>query len=188
MRNEDVLAEAEFDERLPIYFMLQVQVVLLVSVFTIPLMPLWLLFGRAVHRRQYENLSARLTGRTLQIRRGLLFKVQKSIPLDKITDLAVNEGPILRYFGLCSLNVETAGGGHGSTMGQANLPGVKNAEEFRDRVLEQRDRIALGTAPPVTDRDLTSTETARAVEGSSTEAILQEIRDLVRQIAERQST
>lgn len=144
--DDTVLRRARFDPRLKTYWMLQVQVALLVTFFGIPLMPLWYLFGREVHRRQYEALECELTSRTLNVRKGFLFRVQKNVPLDKVTDLALNEGPILRYLGLCSLTIETAGGGAGTTTGQAGLVGVEEAVAFRDAVLAQRDRVALGGA------------------------------------------
>ena len=140
----EIIAEAQFDKRLPTYFLLQALAPFLISVIFIPVIPFWILFARPIHRKQYESLACNLTARNLNIRRGFLFKVQKSIPLDKITDLAVNEGPILRYLGLCSLQIETAGGGgQGTNMGQAMLHGVIDADKFRDRVLEQRDRVVL---------------------------------------------
>lgn len=148
MREEEILVSAEFDPRLPTYFMLQALLVLLISLFGAPLIPIWFIFGKAIHRRQYEAMGCDLTPRSLNVRTGFLFKVQKNIPLDKITDLAVNEGPVLRHLGLCSLRIETAGGGQGSTMGQAALPGVMDALEFRDQVLEQRDLVAGGTLAP----------------------------------------
>jgi putative membrane protein len=147
MREEEILVSAEFDPRLPTYFMLQALLVLLISLFGAPLIPIWFIFGKAIHRRQYEAMGCDLTPRSLNVRTGFLFKVQKNIPLDKITDLAVNEGPVLRYLGLCSMRIETAGGGNGSTMGQAVLPGVVDALGFRDRVLDQRDAVARGIAP-----------------------------------------
>ncbi len=148
MREENILASAKFDSRLPTYFLLQTLFGLLVLFFTIPLIPIWAIVGMAVHKKQYESLGCDLTERSLNIRRGFLFKVQKNIPLDKITDLAVNEGPVLRAFGLCSLKIETAGGGQGSNMGQAMLPGVVEALEFRDKVLDQRDLVAGGAPSP----------------------------------------
>lgn len=170
MRKETVLASAQFDPRLPGYFMLQAVCVLLMGVLTIPLIPLWLLFGRAVHKKQYESFSCDLTERSLNLRRGFLFKVQKNIPLDKITDLAVNEGPVLRYLGLCSLKIETAGGGQGSTMGQALLPGVVDAVAFRDRVLNQRDLVVVGAG------------VSGAADGTGDDGVLVEIRDTLLRI------
>ncbi|QDU65172.1 PH domain-containing protein [Engelhardtia mirabilis] len=177
-QNDVILARAEFDPRLPRYFMLQALAGMLFSFVMIPLIPFWLILGRGIHQQQYKNLVCELTPRTLKVRRGVLFKVQKSIPLDKITDLALNEGPILRYLGLCSLTIETAGGGQGAATGQAVLPGVANAEEFRDRVLEQRDRVTL--------RD-DSSERAAAVPAvpMRESGTLDEIRDILVRIDQR---
>ena len=185
MGNPDqILLRAEFDRRLPAYFMLQAQMVLLGMVVTIPIMPVWFFFGRGVHRRQYENLLCELTARSLKVKRGVLLKVQQSIPLDKITDIAVYEGPILRYLGLCSLRIETAGGGQGASTGQAMLPGVVDAEGFRDRVLAQRDAVVLDGAG-ATAMMLEAAPRAKAQgDGRSEagEAVLIEIRDTLRRI------
>lgn len=148
MREEKILASAQFDPRLKTYFLLQQLGLFALTFVLIPIIPFWLILGHAVHRRQFEALGCDLTPNSLNVRRGFLFKVQKNIPLDKITDLAVNEGPILRHLGLCSLRIETAGGGQGSSMGQASLPGVVAALEFRDKVLDQRELVAGGGSAP----------------------------------------
>ena len=153
MREENILASAEFDSRLPTYFLLHALFILAVLIVTIPLIPVWAIVGMAFHKKQYESLGCDLTEHSLNIRHGWLFKVQKNIPLDKITDLAVNEGPVLRFFGLCSLKIETAGGGQGDSMGQAGLPGVVAALEFRDKVLDQRDLVTGGAPAPTAQSD-----------------------------------
>jgi putative membrane protein len=175
---DPVLVRARFDPRLPLYFMLQVQAVLLLSIITIPLMPIWLLVGRGVHKRQYERLACELTPRALIVRRGYLLRVQQSIPLDKITDLALYEGPILRHFGLCSLRIETAGGGHATTTGQAMLPGVVDAEQFRDRVLAQRDAVVLdGGGASLARLEDVAPRAAPAAASTASDGVLVEIRD-----------
>ena len=61
MRQETVLREASFDEKLVVYWMCNAQLILLFSIITIPLMPLWFLFGRGFHRQQHERMKARPT-------------------------------------------------------------------------------------------------------------------------------
>jgi len=170
MREDRSIVSAEFDQRVIGYFWVQALLVQLISLVGIPLIPIWLIAGRAFHKKQYENLSCQLTDRSLNIRKGVLIKVQKNIPLDKITDLAVNEGPLLRHFGLCSLNMETAGSAQGST---GHLFGVVDPLEFRDKVLAQRDLVtsnsgALAAAPAA----------AFSADGS----VLVEIRDTLQRI------
>lgn len=143
-----ILRRVAFDERLKFYWLLVSSLGIAVTIFGIPFLVVWLLgLGQAIHRKQFDALEAELTERSLNIRRGFLFRTQKNIPLDKITDLAVSEGPILRWLGLCSLGVETAGGGQATAMGQAQLPGVVDAIGFRDAVLKQRDLVVASGAP-----------------------------------------
>jgi putative membrane protein len=188
---ETVLARAQFDERLPMYFMLQALFGLTIMIITIPLIPIWFFLGRPLHQKQYEALSAELTHRALKVRAGVLVRVQKSIPLDKITDLALTEGPILRRLGLCGLTIETAGAG--TTTGQAMLVGVKDAEAFRDRVLAQRDAIVFGeegeTRATMDDglrgRSVSSTVASdfdRAAASASDAGVLTDIRDSLQRI------
>jgi len=174
MRTENVLREARFDPKLVVYFMVTVQVVLLVTVIGIPLMPLWLLFGWSFHKKQLERMQARLTDRSLNLKRGVLFRVEKNVPLEKITDLTMKEGPLLRWLGLTMLHVETAGqavaGG-----GSAHLFGLIDAAGFRDAVLDERDKL--------TGRDSEDGVAARSERAPAAgEAVLAEIRDSLHRI------
>ena len=165
-----ILRRVQFDERLPRYFLIMSVFGLTISVIGIPLIPFWILgLGQYVHRRQYDSLESELTERTLNIRKGFLFRTQTNVPLDKITDLALNEGPVLRRLGLCTLSVETAGGGAGTSMGQAQLTGVVDAIGFRDAVMRQRDLVVGGAAALA----------APVQAGDPGEATLTEVRDVL---------
>jgi len=104
--------------------------------------------------RYYERLEVVLTQRDLQVRRGLLTREEKTIPLEKVTDLVLVEGPLMRLFGVKGLGVETAGQSGGGAL--VRVTGIEDVEEFRDAVLEQRDRISdseeeTATTPSGTD-------------------------------------
>ena len=153
--------------------------ILIVSLVGIPLAPIWLLgWGQWWAKRRYENLRCILYERSLVVKRGVVFKSEKTIPLDKIQDLTVREGPLLRAFGLRSLKIETAGQSSPQGQADANIVGVVDPREFRDKVLRQKDRmLGLSAAPRLS-------EPAPAT-GSSVESLLTEIRDLLRKIAAR---
>jgi putative membrane protein len=136
MTNSQLLAIAQFDRRPFLYWWLMSNFMLLITMVGIFLIPVWTVFGYFAHKKQYENLGMDLTDRSLNARKGWLFKKQQNIPLDKITDMAVIEGPILSAMGLCHLTIETAGGSGGG--GSAQLSGVPDALGFRDLVLRQR--------------------------------------------------
>lgn len=170
-RRDSVVAEAEFEGKLKTYWFLRVLVFFVVSIVGIVLIPVWVLgWGQWWSRRRFENLRCVLNQRSLVVERGVLFKVEKTIPLDKIQDLTVTEGPLLKAFGLRSLRVETAGQSSPQGTSDADLVGVVDPRSFRDRVLDQRDRL-LGTASPPIERERPAS--------ASVEGLLIEIRDLL---------
>lgn len=180
-RNE-FLATANFDERLPADFMLRTLLLSLLKVALVPLIPLWLVPGMLFHREQDQALSAAFTRRSLKVERGVVVESQKGVPLDKITDLALMEAPFRRHFGLCSLEVESSGGGQRASTGYVALIDVKAAIAFRDQVLAQRDAIVSeeeeDAAKPT--RPARSAFAAGADVGST--EVLIEIRDSLRRV------
>lgn len=181
MLDETIILRAKFDEKLKTYWLLNGIILMLVTFVAIPLIPFWILgLGQYICNRRYEHLKAELTDRSLHLKSGYLFKVEKHVPLDKIQDMALREGPILRSLGLSSLSVETAGN---SAQGQpdASLIGVVDSVAFRDAVLEQREKhvgIASSVAPAAP---------APAAEASESSAVLSEIRDTLLRIEQRLS-
>ncbi len=139
-RRAKQLIEAKFDPRLKTYTLLSVSGFLVVIIFGIIVLPFWLIFGSIYINRYFDSLFCELTTRALHFKKGVWFQTERTIPLDKIQDLTFKEGPILRYFGLSHLKVETAGQ---SVQGGADmsLTGIIDARKFREMVLDQRDEI-----------------------------------------------
>lgn len=172
MRKETVLLEARFDTKLPKYWMFSTLFVLLISFIGIPFIPIWLIVGWGIHHKQYERLSCTLTERSLNIKRGLLFRAEKNIPLDKIQDVAMKEGPLLRKLGLASLSIETAGQSAPQGGSDAALVGIIDSPSFRDAILDQRDLIVSS-----------GFSTPKAAETTESDAaVLVEIRDSLQRI------
>ena len=176
---EKILNRAEFDPKLKLYWYLQGVGFLAVTIAGIPLLPVWFLgWGNWYCRRSFEALQCILTERSLLVKRGILFRVEKTIPLDKIQDLTLKEGPLLRWFGLCSLQVETAGQSGQAGGSEGSLVGVVDIRNFRNAVLDQRDRISgTGAVSPALP--------GAATGGGSVEGLLGEIRDSLRRIEKR---
>ena len=171
--NDELLTAARFDDKLRAYWYLQVVLICVATVVGVVILPIWLLgLGQWYVRRSFEALKCELHERTLVVKRGIFFKVEKTIPLDKIQDLTVKEGPLLRKLGLRSLKIETAGQGTPGAS-EADLIGIVSPLDFRDGVLRQRDSMS---AVPASRRG--------ADEGTSDSIeLLIEIRDLLRRIA-----
>jgi len=142
-------------------------------------------FAQWYYTKYFQKLSCVLTARKLLIGKGLIFRTEKAIPLDQITDLQMKQGPLMRHLDLESMSVETAGSSGSSTGGAlVSLVGIKDSREFRRTVLDQRDRVVgsqdhedrPAPAPTASTGDLPSPEAL---------AVLTEIRDTLRRIESR---
>ena len=173
--HDELLTAVRFEDKLRTYWYLQIVLICVVTVVGVVILPIWLLgWGQWYVRRSFEALRCELHERTLVVKRGIFFRVEKTIPLDKIQDLTVKEGPLLRMLGLRSLKIETAGQGTPGAA-EAHLIGIVDPLDFRDEVLRQRDSMS---ALPVS-RSGTDEETSGTIE------LLTEIRDLLLQIVAR---
>lgn len=176
---ERVLWDAEFNDAVTTYWLLNGILICVASVIGIPLLPFWIIGGKWVTRKYLQSHQCTLTNRSLKVCKGILTKVEKTVPLDRITDLGIVQGPIMRYFDIESLSVETAGQSSAGSL--VHLAGIKNGREFRDAVLKQRD-LVVGS---VEDAAANSIRTP-ATGDSDMIQLLTEIRDSLKNI-ERQS-
>jgi putative membrane protein len=137
---------------------------------------------RWYYRLYFAKLECTLTRRTLHVGKGVVYRTEKAIPLDRITDLSMSQGPLLRYLDLEVMGVETAGQS-GATQGGAlvKLVGIENSRDFRAAVLEQRDRVTDTTAP----RDSPPPPPPAAADTDEHTQLLRDIRNTLRDIDER---
>ena len=156
------IVSVEFDPKVKVYWWLGAMLVQASTVIGLFVVPFWLILGLPVHQKQFEGLSCSLTDRSLNIRTGWLFKKQQNIPLDKLTDVSIHEGPILNAFGVVRMHFETAGSA------PFILTGVKGGPQFRDLVLKQRDSL--------------SSQPVMAAQNSQSDDVLIEIRVLLKDI------
>ena len=139
----DIIAEAEFDRKITSWARLAIAGILFITVVGILLIPFWWAFSFWYGPEYLRRVSARLTTNALEIRMGVFFRKESTIPLNRITDLKLHDGPVMRYYGLRGLKVETAGMAGQYASSEGNLIGVIDAEVFRNAVLvEIRDILA----------------------------------------------
>lgn len=106
---ERILREADFHPRAVTYRVWGAVIPMVATIVLIPLIPFIVPFVIWYQRRHYARLRVILTTRDLKIYRGVWVREEKTIPLEKITDLRVFQGPLMRYFNVTGLAVETAG-------------------------------------------------------------------------------
>ncbi len=184
MSDDVVLVEAEFNRKVRGYWLLSGTVLLVLTIVGVVLLPFWLLLGHFLTERYLQRMSCTLTERSLKVTRGILVRQEMTVPLDKITDVGLVEGPIMRYMDLQAVKIETAGQ---STAGAAvQLVGIVNARQFRDTVLRQRDKVSdRGGAVAALPAGGTSPSGESALGNSETRLLLTEIRDALVRIEGR---
>ncbi|WP_404310258.1 PH domain-containing protein [Neorhodopirellula lusitana] len=172
---ETILWEAEFNPKVKVYWLISAVLTTLMTLVLIPLLPLIAPLAWYIAGLYLKSHRCTLTARTLKVSRGVLVRQEKTVPLDRITDLGLVQGPIMRMLELEAVSVETAGqSGPGSLV---RLTGIRNGRAFRDAVLEQRDRVTGGEPAPMASHG----EPDLKVD-SNVQATLVEIRDILKRI------
>jgi len=170
-RKTKVLQKAEFNPDIKKYLLIYGILILCVTIVGIVLIPIWLIVAPYFIKKYFNRLDCELTTRSLKFEKGMIFHVERTIPLDKIQDLTFREGPLLKAFGLSILKVETAGNtGQGTS--DLTLIGIIDAAQFRNRVFEQRDKVTDNSTGSDDNRESTLT-------------VLTEIRDSLKVIEKK---
>jgi putative membrane protein len=161
MSQETILIRtATFNPKVKTYIFFVVLFFLFTSVIGIVLIPFWIFgLGQWLSGKFFKTLSCTLTNKTLNFSKGLIIHIEKTIPLENIQDLSFIGGPILRYFGLTLIKVETAGGGGHHNQNMMSMLGVDNADDFKTMILAQREQLikekySFSQAAPASTSDI----------------------------------
>lgn len=184
----EVLAEARFDRKLRTYLLLQNLGVMVSTVVGILAAPIWVPLAFRWSRRYWETLSCSLTPRSVVVGKGVVFRQETTIPLDRIQDVSIRYGPVLDWLGLSTIRIETAAMKSAGSTG-INLTGVVDTAAFRDRILAQREAVAQGLEKGAAAARLDVAPAREASSSSRVEAlpqadaaVLTDIRDTLRRI------
>jgi membrane protein YdbS with pleckstrin-like domain len=110
-------------------------------------------------RIDYDMRYYIVTDRSLRVREGALIVKEKTISFANVQNMRVVQGPLLRYFGIWHLKVDTAGGGAvekgqpGGNPHQVQMAGIENAHEVRDLILKHVKARGAGTGLGDVDDD-----------------------------------
>jgi len=133
----------------------------------------------AIHLR-YDTTWYVFTDRSLRIRRGIWIIHETTITFENIQNVAVNSGPLERYFGIANVTVDTAGGGQAhkekgghqaANYHQGLIEGIDNANEIRTQILM---RVRRSRSAGLGDEGISAAGWSHAHV-----ALLREIRDLI---------
>jgi len=140
--SEKIVLEATFNPSVKTYWLVSLLLFSTLIVIGIPLLVISIPIFYFVSSKMIEAMSAIITERKLVVKRGIFNKEEKSIPLEKITDVAMTQGPLMRVFNLYRLSFETAGQSAQGAL--VSLIGIEDAINFRETILSQKDKAAAG--------------------------------------------
>ena len=174
----NTLHTARFNPLYRTYLVVTIGLAMVISIIGLPVALIWFCgVGQWWSRHYYDLLQCQLSDRTLRFRKGILFQVEKTIPLENIQDVTFVEGPVLRRFNLSTIKFETAG----HSAGQAHdmqLTGIIDAQDFRNRILAAREALRANRAGD-------ASAAAAHRDASDADALPQEQLRLLRAMSER---
>ena len=91
------------------------------------------------------HLTYRLTDDEFVIDSGVLHRSRRSIPLERVQDVSIEQKPLARLFGLALVRVETGGG----DKDEATLDSVTLGEAHRLRLALRKTPVAANAVAPV---------------------------------------
>ena len=91
----------------------------------------------------WKNLEYQLTAKEFALFSGIVFKKRMHVPYQKIQSVNQSAGVIKRIFGLCDLEIDTAGGADNTAI---RLPCLKmvNAEILRAEIFRRKNVLLAG--------------------------------------------
>jgi membrane protein YdbS with pleckstrin-like domain len=184
MQSNNLSLRAVFNPLIRPYLVLSIALTLSMTIIGIPLAILWLLgVGQWWARHYYDKLECELTDESLRYRKGIIFQVEKTIPLENIQDVTFIEGPLLKRFNLSILKFETAG----QSVGQAHdmkLIGIIDAHHYRSQILEARRQLKQRQTGTTPQREPASTD-AQLAALNGIQACLNELLEIARRQTQR---
>lgn len=90
-------------------------------------------------KKAYEHAGWILTASGLEIRSGIWWRSQISVPLVRVQHTDVHQGPLMRKFGLAKLIVHTAGTENSAV--ELNGLSFATAQRLRDALIENRGAL-----------------------------------------------
>lgn len=163
MTDEKVLLEGKPDQsRLFRYFMLS----FLLPIFTIPLLPLlYFIFRAYINKHRYW-----LTNTRVVVTNGIIGYRARSIPLERVSDVAISCNFLERAMGLRSVVVRDM---TGEALNGATMMGAADATGLQQRILNQVH--AVNRTAPASEADRMTGTPYREIEAANVQSRMLEV-------------
>ena len=84
----------------------------------------------------YKSVVYHLNDTEMTWKRGVFFRKTGIVPYNRITNVDIVQGPVMRLFGISHLKIETAGGGASKSSAEIQLEGISDPEPLRQLIMD----------------------------------------------------
>lgn len=81
----------------------------------------------------YDSMSYELREDEINWKRGVWFQTTGIVPYNRIVNLDLRQGPLMRFLGISTLAIQTAGYS-GQAVPEIKIEGIEHAEELRELI------------------------------------------------------
>ncbi len=137
-------------------------------------------------RLYFDTVVYNLNETEIAWRRGVWFRQTGIVPYNRITNVDILQGPVMRFFGISDLRIQTAGYSAKATA-EIRLNGIADPAPLRDMIMgyvRERPPVAAVTGGAESARERPSPSPA-GFESGEVLAELREIKALLKTIAEK---
>ena len=83
----------------------------------------------------YKSIVYHLNDTEMSWKRGVWFRKTGIVPYNRITNIDISQGPVMRLFKISNLQIQTAGNSSGKAGSEISIIGVEDAEPDRKSVV-----------------------------------------------------
>ena len=124
----------------------------------------------------YKSVVYHLNDTEMTWKRGVFFRKTGIVPYNRITNVDIVQGPVMRLFGISHLKIETAGGGASKSSAEIQLEGISDPEPLRQLIMD----FVRGQKPAAA-----ATGTEYKSQNADLQALLEEVVAIRRLMEER---
>ena len=124
----------------------------------------------------YKSVVYHLNDTEMTWKRGVFFRKTGIVPYNRITNVDIVQGPVMRLFGISHLKIETAGGGASKNSAEIQLEGISDPEPLRQLIMD----FVRGQKPAAA-----ATGTEYKSQNADLQALLEEVAAIRRLLEER---
>lgn len=124
----------------------------------------------------YKSVVYHLNDTEMTWKRGVFFRKTGIVPYNRITNVDIVQGPVMRLFGISHLKIETAGGGASKNSAEIQLEGIRDPEPLRQLIMG----FVRGQKPAAA-----ATGTEYKPQNADLQALLEEVAAIRRLLEER---